>query len=160
MPLLPVKTCYATPSLGPPAVPLISKLHAISRAGFEGIELGFPDLVEFASTFRSSSTHASPSATSPDRPSATLPEDKPTHPPEKDYTTLCRAAEEVKRICKELKLEIAMLQPFANFEGWAEGSTERDDAFVRAKGWIRVMQALGCDMLQVLHPILLLHSLS
>ena len=42
-----------------------------------------------------------------------------------------------------------MLQPFANFEGWKEGSTERKEAFERAEGWIRIMKALSTDMLQV-----------
>ncbi len=42
-----------------------------------------------------------------------------------------------------------MLQPFSNFEGWSKGSKERADAFVRAKGWMRIMEALGTDMLLV-----------
>jgi hypothetical protein len=36
-----------------------------------------------------------------------------------------------------------MLQPFANFEGWPKGSTEREDAFTRARGWIKIMKVLG-----------------
>ncbi|KAH8747319.1 xylose isomerase-like protein [Diaporthe sp. PMI_573] len=46
-----------------------------------------------------------------------------------------------------------MLQPFVNFEGWNdgndEGKSQREDAFERARGWIRIMQELGTDMLQV-----------
>ena len=42
-----------------------------------------------------------------------------------------------------------MLQPFANFEGWKEGSDGRKDAFERAAGWIQIMQACGTDLLQV-----------
>ena len=42
-----------------------------------------------------------------------------------------------------------MLQPFSNFEGWPEGSDGRKDAFERARGWIRIMKACGCSMLQV-----------
>lgn len=42
-----------------------------------------------------------------------------------------------------------MLQPFANFEGWPEGSAGRHDALSRARGWIRIMRAAGTDMLQV-----------
>lgn len=42
-----------------------------------------------------------------------------------------------------------MLQPFANYEGWPEGSDGRKDAMDRARGWIRIMQACGTDLLQV-----------
>lgn len=120
-----IPTSYATVSLGPPSIPLPHKLSAISKAGFNGIELGFPDLLSFASSREK--------------------QDVSDH----DYDSLCSAAAEVKRICEAEKLKVVMLQPFANFEGWAEGSKERDDAFVRAKGWVRIMQSVGCDMLQV-----------
>lgn len=42
-----------------------------------------------------------------------------------------------------------MLQPFTNFESWSIDSPERKDAFARAEGWTRVMEACGCDMQQV-----------
>jgi sugar phosphate isomerase/epimerase len=42
-----------------------------------------------------------------------------------------------------------VLQPFANFEGWSEGSVERAMAWKRAEGWMRIMEAAGTDMLQV-----------
>ncbi len=50
---------------------------------------------------------------------------------------------------RNLGLKIVMLQPFANFEGWKPQSEERKEAFRRAKGWIRIMEAVGTDMLQV-----------
>ncbi|KAF9255159.1 3-dehydroshikimate dehydratase [Marasmius fiardii PR-910] len=56
---------------------------------------------------------------------------------------------DIKRLCVEHKLKVLMLQPFANFEGWQKGSKERQDAFDRAKGWIRIMEAVGTDLLQV-----------
>ena len=129
MPSLPVPTCYATPSIGAPDTPLRSKLEAISRAGFAGIELGFPDLLSFAKEYHN------------DR--------KDQSSLDSDYDALCEAAEQVKSICEDLKVKIVMMQPFANFEGWDEGSKEREDAFKRAKGWIRIMEKLGCDMIQV-----------
>jgi sugar phosphate isomerase/epimerase len=46
-------------------------------------------------------------------------------------------------------LKVLILQPFANFEGWPEGSAEREDAFSRLHGWMRIMEAAGTDMLQV-----------
>ncbi|KAL6714769.1 hypothetical protein ACLMJK_008194 [Lecanora helva] len=120
-----IPTCYATVSVGTPFHPLPEKLHAIASAGFQGIELGFPDLLSFTSKNLGRDVGA------------------------QEFDILCNSAQEVKRICAELGLGIVMLQPFANFEGWKPQSEERKDAFRRAKGWIRIMEALGCDMLQV-----------
>lgn len=120
-----IPICYATVSVGTPNHPLDKKLEAIAAAGFQGIELGFPDLLSFASK--------------------NLGKDVGSH----DFDVLCNAGLEVKRICKELGLKIVMLQPFSNFEGWKPQSQERKDAFRRAKGWIKIMEAVGTDMLQV-----------
>ncbi|KAL9622204.1 MAG: hypothetical protein Q9160_003387 [Pyrenula sp. 1 TL-2023] len=121
----------ATSSLNPfpastiPLHDLPSKLNAIANAGFKGIELAFPDLLSFACQFLSRDVD------------------------DKAWDDLCVAAKEVKTLCQDFGLEIMMLQPFSNFEGWEKGSKERKDAFERAKGWIRIMQELGTDMLQV-----------
>ena len=123
--LLAIPTCYATVSIGTPEHNLNHKLEAIASAGFQGIELGFPDLLSFASRY----FH------------------KQIQP--QDFDALCRAGSEIKITCEKLGLKIVMLQPFSNFEGWKAQSQERDDAFRRARGWIRIMQAVGTDMLQV-----------
>lgn len=102
-----------------------AKLKAISAAGFDAIELSLPDLLSFAQS------HVGKNIS------------------EKDFTDLCIAGQEVKRMCATNGLKILVLQPFSNFEGWPEGSEERKDAFNRAKGWIEIMQAVGTDMLQV-----------
>lgn len=120
-----IPTCFATVSIGTPQTPLDQKLQAISEAGFQGVELGFPDLLSFASAFH----HAEISP--------------------QDYDALCVAGKQVEQMCQEAALKIVMLQPFANFEGWDPDSAERDDAFFRSAGWIRIMQAVGTDMLQV-----------
>ncbi|KAL4885608.1 xylose isomerase-like protein [Aspergillus karnatakaensis] len=120
---------YATVSLGPPSnptsIPLPEKLSALSSAGFNGIELGFPDLLSFASSFHN----------------------RPINP--SDYPSLISAATEIKSLCARHGLSILMLQPFSNFEGWPRGSAERDDAFSRARGWISIMDAAGIGMVQV-----------
>lgn len=67
----------------------------------------------------------------------------------KDYVTLKQVGQEIRKLCEQHRLHILMLQPFANFEGWPEGSDERNDAFNRAKGWSEIMEAVGTDMLQV-----------
>ena len=120
-----IPTCYATVSVGTPSHSLEDKLKAIAGAGFQGIELGFPDLLSFAS--KNVGKDVDP----------------------QDFDVLCKTGLEVKRICNELGLKIVMLQPFSNFEGWKPQSAEREDAFRRAKGWIRIMEAVGTDMLQV-----------
>ena len=107
---------------------LPKKLDAIANAGFHAIELSMPDLLAFASTHLR----------------------KEVGP--YDYDDLCTAAKEVKAQCDAKKLKILILQPFANFEGWAKGSKEREDAWTRVRGWIRLMQAAGTDMLQVRQP--------
>ena len=120
-----IPTCYATVSVGTPKHSLEGKLKAIAGAGFQGIELGFPDLLSFAS--KNLGRDVGP----------------------QEFDILCNSGLEVKRICTELGLRIVMLQPFSNFEGWKPQSAERKDAFKRAKGWIRIMEAVGTDMLQV-----------
>jgi hypothetical protein len=120
-----IPTSFATVSLGTSVDDLKSKLKAISSTHFQAIELGFPDLLTFASKYHGRSIS------------------------ENDYDLLCSAASEVKTLCKTHNLKIMMLQPFSNFEGWGKGSRERADAFERAKGWMRIMEALGTDMLQV-----------
>lgn len=120
-----IPTCYATVSVGTPKHNLEEKLRAIAGAGFQGIELGFPDLLSFAS--KNLGRDVGP----------------------QEFDILCNSGLEVKRICTELGLKIVMFQPFSNFEGWKPQSAERRDAFKRAKGWIRIMEAVGTDMLQV-----------
>lgn len=67
----------------------------------------------------------------------------------KDYGTLRQMGTDIRRLCEENRLEVLMLQPFANFEGWSKGSEERREAFERARGWSSIMEAVGTDMLQV-----------
>ena len=123
-----IPTCYATVSVGTPNHNLEEKLRAIAEAGFQGIELGFPDLLSFAS--KNLGRDVGP----------------------QEFDILCNSGLEVRRICTELGLKIVMLQPFSNFEGWKPQSAEKKDAFKRAKGWIKIMEAVGTDMLQVGYP--------
>ncbi|KAF1810064.1 3-dehydroshikimate dehydratase [Eremomyces bilateralis CBS 781.70] len=125
----------ATSSLNPfPAATeaphdLSSKLHAITHAGFRAIELAFADFLSYVE--QHFGRKVDPQA----------------------WDDLSTAARALRQECKTLQLEIMMLQPFSNFEGWdpesEEGRSKRENAFARAKGWIRLMQDLGTDMLQV-----------
>ena len=129
-----IPTCYASVSIGcKPEHTLPKKLDAIAAAGFQAIELGFPDLLSFANQ------HLRPGQQ----------EGGPDEITNHDYDNLCAAAKVVKTMCDAKGLEILILQPFSNFEGWPEGSEERKDAWTRAEGWMRIMEAAGTDMLQV-----------
>ncbi|KAL4962163.1 sugar phosphate isomerase/epimerase family protein [Aspergillus stella-maris] len=125
MPDTKIPYSFATCSLGAPTDPLPQKLTLISSAGFTGIELAFPDLQSHASSLSNKSIS------------------------DHDFPSLISAAKDVKKLVKENGLEIVMLQPFSNFEGWPRGSEEYKDAFERARGWIEIMSAVGTDMLQV-----------
>ena len=123
-----IPTCYASVSIGcREEHTLPKKLDAIAAAGFQAIELGFPDLLSFANQHL--------------RPKKEI--------TNYDYDDLCTAAKEVKSMCEARGLKILILQPFSNFEGWQEGSEERKDAWTRVDGWTRIMEAAGTDMLQV-----------
>lgn len=125
--LVSIPISYATCSLGSPSnpPPLLDRLHAISIAGFSAVELSFPDILSYGQTLLGHEVEPS------------------------DYDELCKVAAGIKKECDKRNLGIMMLQPFANFEGWPEGSDGRKDALDRAHGWIRIMQACGTDMLQV-----------
>jgi sugar phosphate isomerase/epimerase len=118
--------CYATCSIGlNSSASLTEKLDAISKAGFEAIELAYPDIVSTAKSMYQ----------------CDIAED--------DYQSICQAAKVVRSMCEERNLNILILQPFSNFEGWPKGSEKRKKVFEKARGWIRVMEAAGTDMLQV-----------
>ncbi|KAM7185431.1 Xylose isomerase-like, TIM barrel-containing domain containing protein [Naviculisporaceae sp. PSN 640] len=120
---------FASCSIGPPnshKYTLHQKIEAIRQAGFRGIELSFPDLIAYATLHFGRESIA-----------------------EDDYPTLCEAAAAVQELCARHEVTIMVLQPFSNFEGWPQGSPEREDAFRRGKGWIEIMKAGGIDMLQV-----------
>ncbi|KAI1445564.1 xylose isomerase-like protein [Annulohypoxylon stygium] len=121
-----IPTCYATCSIGhrdSHTLPL--KFKAIADAGFDAVELSMPDILAYGEMLNGQK------------------------PNPKDYDTLVEIGKQIRVQATEHDLEILMLQPFSNFEGWPKGSSERKDAFERAKGWIRIMEAVGTDMLQV-----------
>ncbi|KAL2195566.1 xylose isomerase-like protein [Corynascus similis CBS 632.67] len=116
---------FASCSIGLPRHTLHQKIEAVREAGFDGIELSFPDLQAYASRHFGRDVAAD------------------------DYSALCEAGRAVGAMCAGHGLRVLVLQPFANFEGWPEGSEERREAFARAEAWIDIMAAVGTDMLQV-----------
>lgn len=120
----------ASCSIGLPKHTLHQKLEAISQSGFKGIELSFPDLLSHAQELQSLQK---------------LPEGDIK---EYDWSTLCQAAEHVRHLCETHGLQVIVLQPFSNFEGWTDPKA-REAVFAKAKGWVQIMKAAGTDMLQV-----------
>ena len=119
-------TCYASCSIGhAEAHTLPLKLKAIADAGFDAIELSMPDILSYGKMLNGE------------------------EPDPKDYDTLVEIGKSIKEQARLHNLKILMLQPFANFEGWPEESAERTEAFDRVRGWMRVMEAVGTDMLQI-----------
>ena len=117
---------FASCSIGcKPEHTLPKKLDAIARAGFQGIELSMPDLLSFACE-------------------SLKREIKPD-----DYDNLAHTATQVRAMCDAKGLEIMLMQPFANYEGWLDRSQERVDVMKRVEGWIKIMEAAGIKTLQV-----------
>ncbi|AEO69789.1 8941787e-765d-4d7f-8d4f-9cae91ec5ce4 [Thermothielavioides terrestris] len=116
---------FASCSIGLPRHTLHQKIEAVREAGFDGIELSFPDLQAYATRHFGREIA------------------------EDDYGSLCEAAKAVGTMCEGHGLRVLALQPFSKFEGWPPGSQQRQDAFARAKAWIDIMEAAGTDLLQV-----------
>lgn len=126
----PIPTAFASVSLqARSGADLPSKMHAIRSAGFDAMELGMPDLLEYGKVVVTGDGEIDPG----------------------DYETIATVAANVRQLAASLGLKLMMLQPFANFEGWSktENAEERADAFERARGWMTVMEAAGIDILQV-----------
>ena len=66
---------------------------------------------------------------------------------ENDFTCFDGSARDVARMCGDLNLRIAALQPFRDFEGLPE--PQRKQAFRRAEKKFDLMQELGTDLLLV-----------
>lgn len=131
----------ASCSIGLPRHTLHQKLEAISRSGFRGIELSFPDLLSYARELKSLG-QLQPSA------SGNGDGDDDGDIAEDDYPALCQAAAHIRDLCRSHDLTILVLQPFANYEGWTSPAA-REAALARARGWAQIMRAAGTDMLQV-----------
>ncbi|PTB46688.1 uncharacterized protein TrAFT101_003866 [Trichoderma asperellum] len=123
-----IPTSFASCSIPPYFdAKLPQKLEAIRNAGFDGIEISMPDILAYGCDIEGKELE------------------------EDDYDTLSDVAGKIRILTDQLGLVILMLQPFSRFEGWNKDThaQERREAFTRATGWIRIMERLGTDMLQV-----------
>lgn len=125
-----IPTSFASVSLqSRSGAALPDKMRAIRAAGFDAMELGMPDLLEYGKVILNRTEAVDGT----------------------DYETIAAVAIDVRGIAASLGLKLMMLQPFANFEGWTgrEQQEQRADAFARVRGWMKVMEAAGIDTLQV-----------
>ncbi|CEJ93535.1 hypothetical protein VHEMI09116 [[Torrubiella] hemipterigena] len=97
---------------------LSHKLMAASQHGFEGIDLLYEDLHDFAEQKYGSSCQ--------------------------DHEL--RAAQDITFLCQELKLEIICLQPFMHFGGRIDRETHQQD-LVRLQHWTQLCQILKTDLI-------------
>ncbi|KAJ6787348.1 hypothetical protein PWT90_06348 [Aphanocladium album] len=98
-------------------------MKSFKHANFDAIEISMPDIVQFAQAQVDADVE------------------------EGDIEALLEASKYIKSASETIGLKIMMLQPFARFEGW--DSTRREAAFARAADWLKIMEVLGTDMLQV-----------
>lgn len=120
----------ASCSIGLPKHTFHQKVEAISQAGFKGIELSFPDIIQHAQELQSLQQ----------LPAGDIKED--------DWPTLTKTTSHIRHLCETHGLAIIVLQPFANFEGWLDAA-QRQAVFAKARGWVQLMKAAGTDLLQV-----------
>ncbi|SPO06883.1 related to dehydroshikimate dehydratase [Cephalotrichum gorgonifer] len=104
---------------------LPQKIEAIAQAGFKGIEMALQDVVSFTSSHQGREVGST------------------------DYDALCDGAAQIAKLCEANGVKITLLHFFGSFEGYPEGSPEREEAFASARGWIRIMEALGTDTIEI-----------
>ncbi|KAJ7483331.1 xylose isomerase-like protein [Mycena latifolia] len=98
------------------------KIVEAGKAGYQGVEIFWEDLVYAAKKF------------SPDSD-------------EKDEAAMLRAAQYVRDLCDQNGLDILVLQPFMNYDGLLEQS-QHDELIVKLELWFKVVKVLGTDMIQ------------
>ncbi|KAH6953876.1 xylose isomerase-like protein [Ilyonectria sp. MPI-CAGE-AT-0026] len=106
---------------------LPEKLKAIHSAGFDAVELTMPDILAYGKVLNGEEPDAS------------------------HYDAIVEVAKAVNSLAQAVNVGILMLKPFVNSDGWKSGHhySERKDMFEKVRGWLRVMEALGTDMLQI-----------
>lgn len=115
------KPCIATMSLGHPIKhSLPTKLRYASRAGFQGVEIYWDDLISFAARSLGDASAGS----------------------------LRGASDFLRLLCDELGLTVVSLQPFRDFDGLEEGD-EKEGRVREFKVWLSCAARLGAGMIGV-----------
>jgi sugar phosphate isomerase/epimerase len=132
MPFSDFSLACCTLSVGAPDIhDLPTKLKAIAETGFDGIELGFPDLQQYSHHLHVNS-HTDESPTS--------------------WASLGTAAENVKKLADRLGLRVVTLMPFGGYGGSFKDEGARNTELERAERWFELLDKLGGRILQVTFP--------
>ena len=99
------------------------KIPEARRAGYQGIELFWEDLVYAAKSFDQAATETS------ERP-------------------ILQAAHRVRELCDKEGLEIFVLQPFVNYDGLLDQKIH-DCMIKKLHFWFKIAKVLGTEMIQI-----------
>lgn len=88
------------------------------------------------------------------RPPSTCPEawgegGEPDPSDEEIWDAMYGKAEDLKALAAKYGLQILMLQPLNQFEGWDEGSSRDEWAKRKAQKWLTLCSKLGVEQIQV-----------
>ncbi|KPM37679.1 hypothetical protein AK830_g8895 [Neonectria ditissima] len=111
-------------------VTLPEKLKAIQKAGFDAVELTLPDVLAYGSHLNGHDLVAT------------------------DFSAIAIVAKAIRSLVLECNLQVLMLKPFDYSEGWRSGQSDKTEgvSVEKVQGWLKVMEALGTDMIQIGPP--------
>ncbi|KAJ6568391.1 xylose isomerase-like protein [Mycena vulgaris] len=99
------------------------KLVEAGKAGYQGVEIFWEDLVYAAKRITPDSD-------------------------ETDEAAMLRAAQYARDLCNQNALAVLSLQPFMNYEGLLDQSKHKE-LIVKLKLWFKVVKVLGTDLIQI-----------
>lgn len=99
------------------------KLFEAGKAGYQGVEIFWEDLVYAAKKISPESN-------------------------EKDEAAMLRAAQYARDLCDQNGLVVLVLQPFMNYEGLLD-QAKHVELIIKLKLWFKVAKILGTDMIQI-----------
>jgi hypothetical protein len=109
---------FATCSFGfQPYIDLPEKLKALHNAGFDAVEMAMEDILAYGKVMRGEEPDAN------------------------DYDTIVEIASHIRSLAKDVNIGMLILKSFTSQAGDEPGAREKGSN--KARGWLRVMEALG-----------------
>jgi hypothetical protein len=130
-----IPICFASCSIGfKSGAALPEKLRAIHGAGFDAFELAMSDLLEYGFLLNGE-------------------ELDPTN-----YDDIAEVSKSIRSLAENIGIKILVLKPLPTHEGPNHAAQKDGEkgAFTETPGWLKVMEALGAEMIQVSTSPLLL----
>ncbi|OCF41148.1 3-dehydroshikimate dehydratase [Kwoniella heveanensis CBS 569] len=133
----------AAASLGMhPSHTLVDKFAALQKAGFKYVEVGFAGYMDWLRQEL------------PELPPSTCPEEwgeggEPDPSDEEIWEAMYRKADDLVALASKYGLQILMLQPLNQFEGWPESSPRAEWAKRKAQRWLTLCSKVGVEQVQV-----------